>query len=75
MKKINLESNKYINKENRWILAEDRMFQDDKMIFVHLQVYDLDTLEEVHNDLLDDDVWMFEWEVFDDEVYEIQIED
>ena len=66
-----IESRKYLNKENKWLLSEDRLFNGEILIYTHLQVFDIRTLEVIHNDIVDDDVWILDWEKFYEHIEEI----
>lgn len=64
--KIILESRKYYNKENKWMLTEERVFCNNELIDTYLQVYNTETMEVVKNDQLDDDVWCVDWVKIDE---------
>lgn len=63
--KIKLESKKYYNAEKKWILTEERVFCDDEMLEVYLQVYDVTTMEIVEDEVIEDDVWSIDWKLID----------
>lgn len=69
--KLTIESRRYLNKENKWLLSEARLFDKDKLIYTLLQVFDMETLEVIHNDIVDDDVWILDWEMFYEHIEEI----
>ena len=69
--KLTIEIRKYVNKENKWLLSEARLFDGDKLIYTLLQVFDMETLEVIHNNIVDDDVWILDWEMFYEHIEEI----
>lgn len=70
--RIVLESRKYHNEENNWMLTEERIFCNDKMMEVYLQVYDLKTMKTVSNEIIDDDVWAIDWKKIDEEIVNVK---